>query len=183
MLSKFHDNFNNAISHIQDVLNRKEDDYDYEMSVLIRWMLTTDANPYSYLPEGYATSLYSAQAFEGLIHNIHHSLYDDGEITFVKVNGEPRITFFWSNEDNFEDLILSDQDKRIREMSRVGYKIEVLDIKPSEFPVLYENYQLQSIKKSFLWDAKRRGLDFAIHHYSNHYKCYDKSWEEEVTIK
>lgn len=180
MLLKFHTKFNAAIDYIQEILDKPEDAYDYEVSVLVKWMLTTEANPYSYLPEGHQSSFYSAQDFYGLISIIRHALYDDGDITFVKVNGEPRITFIWQHEDNFEDLILSEQDKRLKEMSMVGYEVEILDISPAEFPDVYEEYLLNSIKKSFLWDAKRRGLDFAIHHYSKQYRCYDPAWENEV---
>ena len=179
VLSKFYTNFNNAIDRIQKVINTPEDAYDYEMSVLIKWMLTTDANPYSYLPDGFRGSLYSVQDFEGLISVIHHALYDDGEITFIKINGEPQITFIWKHEDNFEDLVLTSAEKASRNR---GFKVEVevLDISPAEFPALYEEYLLNSIKKSFLWDARRRGLDFAIHHYSKQYKCYNSAWENEV---
>ena len=179
MLSKFHENFKNAIDRIQSVLDTPEDAYDYEMSVLIRWMLTTDANPYCYLPDGFKGSLYSAQEFEGLISVIHHALYDDGEITFIKVNGEPQITFVWQHEDNFEDLVLTSAEKASRDR---GFKVEVevLDISPAEFPALYEDYHREDIKRCFFHDARRHGVDFAVKHYSKHYKCYDHSWIDEI---
>ena len=168
MLSKFYQNFNNAIDRIQSVIDTPEDAYDYEMSALIRWMLTTDANPYCYLPDGFRGSLYSAQEFEGLISVIHHALYDDGEITFI-----------WQHEDNFEDLVLTSAEKASRDR---GFKVEVevLDISPAEFPALYEDYHREDIKRCFFHDARRHGVAFAVEHYSKHHKCYDPSWIDEV---
>jgi hypothetical protein len=154
--------------------------YEPDMSPLVKWMMETDANPYSYLPEGWANSLSTATGFAGLLHHISHALYDDGEITFVKVNGEPRITFVWRHEDNFRNYVLSEQEKQFEERFGDGdrYDIEVLDIKPAEFGPLYDAYQRDWIKQCFINDASR-GIEWAAECYRK-YQCWDDAWIEEA---
>lgn len=146
-----------------------------EMSVLVDWLLNTDCNPYGFLSEGWAGNLSSAQGFSGFLSCLHHALYDDGDVTFVRVRGEPRIVFVWSQEENFRDLVLSNQEKQME--VRMGKKIdvEVMDCSPADFGRLYDEYNIRSLQKCFSVDAGRLGIDFAVKHYSE-YECFDESW-------
>lgn len=155
-MKKFQDNFDQAIKTIEQYQTTQS-----TMQSLVEWMLTTDANPYSYLPEAYAGSVDSAEMFAGLLNTIHHALYDDGDITFVAVNGEPRIVFV----DRYD----------VEKQFPKGKVVEVLDIEPGEFVTLYNEYQTKEIKRCFITDAKRFGLDFGVEHYK-HYKCFDTNW-------
>ena len=93
----------------------------------------------------------TATGCASLLHMIDHAVHDDGDITFVKVNGEPRITFAWRHEDNFRDLVLTSQEKefearRIDRIPHFKYEVEILDIKPAEFGPLYDAYQAKRVK-------------------------------------
>lgn len=129
-----------------------------QMGGLVRWMMETETNPYGYLPSHYAGSLSSAEAFAGLLHMIQYSLYDDGDITFVTVNGEPRIVFAWKHEDNFRDLVLYDQEKEFESdpLLKTTYKIKVLNIEPNEFGTVYDAYKIQFQEK---WEHFKTMID------------------------
>lgn len=174
---KFQKNYDDAIKSIKKFLEPTE--YDPSMHELVKWMMETDANPYSYLPHGWAGSLESAQSFASLLNMIHHALYDDGDITFVTVNDEPRIVFVWRHDDNFKNYVLSDTEKDIvKRYGEDSYDIKVLDIKPSEFGPLYDIYHKNWLKECFISDA-RRGVNWAAEHYRQ-YKLWDESWIEEA---
>jgi hypothetical protein len=170
-----------AMEQIQQCLSTPEDSYDYGMVGLAKWMLNTDQNPYQYLQQDVAGWTKTATGFVSLLDLIHHALYDDGDIEFVKVNGQPKIVFVWRHDDGFYDAILSDSDKAIA--ARKGLKaediVEVMDnIIPREFIEECEKYQLKHIQKCYITDAARRGVQFADAHYSQ-YKCWEEDWRHE----
>ena len=43
-----------------------------ELSKLYNWLLTTDTNPYSFLPEGFTNSLATSSGTASLFYMIHH---------------------------------------------------------------------------------------------------------------
>ena len=137
-------------------------------------MLDTDENPYAYLPESWAGSTKTAEGFSSLIHYIHHALYDDGDITFVTVEGQPRIVFSWRNSEKFREDVLGSIEKEFEERSGIKYDIQVLDISPEKFGELYDSWQKEYVRKCFLRDSVR-GIDWAAEHYRE-YKCWDDSW-------
>lgn len=170
-----------AIERIQQYLSIPEDSYYHDMVCLVKWLLETDQNPYQYLQQEVAGWTGSATGFVSLLDLIHHALYDDGDIEFVKVNGQPKIVFVWRHDDGFYDAILSDSDKALA--ARKGLKaediVEVLDINNTrEFIEECEKYQLKHIQKCYITDAARRGLQFADAHYSQ-YKCWEEDWQHE----
>ena len=120
--------------------------YNPPMDGLVRWMLETGANPYGYLPNN-GNALGSAESFAGLLYSISHALYDDGDITFVSVNGEPRIVFAHRTEDNIRNMALSPVERE-RECGvnppysyyPAEYEIKILDIEPNQFGQLYDEY-------------------------------------------
>lgn len=152
-----------------------------QMNELVNWMLETDANPYAYLPEAWASSTYTAEGFAGLLHHIHYAIYGDGDITFVSVYDEPRIVFANRNDADFIDRVLTLHEKQslVFSVSR-EYDIKILDIEPNEFGVLYDQFQKDDIKHRFLDDASRfEDVEWTANNYRI-YKCWDESWIEEA---
>lgn len=163
-----------------ETIKRFLEPYQYEpqMNGLVKWMMETDANPYSYLPHAWAGSTGSAESFVGLLHTIHHAVYDDGDITFVTVNGEPRIVFVWRHEENFRNYVLTEQEKDLEKRWSSEYVIEVLDIKPDEFGPLYDAHYANQIKYWFMNDAEDHSVEYALEHYQK-YKLFDPAWIAE----
>lgn len=177
---QFQKAYDQAVATIHKFLEPGQ--YEPQMNGLVKWMLETDANPYSFLPYGWADALESAQGFASLLHHIHHAVYDDGDIDFVKVNGEPRIVFAWQHDDKFRDYVLTNQEKEIEKRPIFGqvrpYEIEVLDIKPNEFGPIYDAWQAEDIKRCFIMDASGHGVEWAAEHYRK-YRCWNEEWMTE----
>ena len=111
MLNTFKNNFEKSLAYIQSVLDTPEDAYNYEQALLANWMLNSGVNPYEYLPLEWAGSLSCASHFEMLLRTLHHSLYDDGDISFITVDGSPRIVFICHSDDNFREKALRLQER------------------------------------------------------------------------
>jgi hypothetical protein len=171
-----------AIETIKQCLNNTTD--SPPMNELVRWMIETDANPYSYLPHNWAHSLETATDFESLLNQLHHALYDDGDVTFVTVDGCPRIVFANQYDEGFRTRVLTKQEKELESVPiRHGgwymhYDVQVLAIKPNEFGKLYDRYHIAWIKQCFLTDARRGNVEWTAQHYRK-YKQWDESWIEE----
>lgn len=131
-------------------------DEEPELQAFVEFMLTNEINPYSFLPEYFAGKITSSEGFASLLQELHHALYDDGFVKFIVVNKQPYLTF--SNEGSDESI----QD--IYEfLDRVQW---------------YHRYHL---KKCFLFDVRKRGVDrlVAIEHYKT-YAAFDPAWLDEV---
>lgn len=176
-LVKFEQEYNKAIQSICSYL--EPTDCEPPMHELVRWMLDTDINPYSYLQKNMASYAQTAEGFKTLLGLIYHALYDDGDIEFVSVDGEPRIVFANRWDDNFRDIVLSQQEKNMEKRPVFGeikpIEILALDIEPKDFGVLCDKYHEQGIKKCFIIDAARFGVEYAKDCYSG-YKCWNDNW-------
>lgn len=184
-LEEFQKVYDNAIASIKQ--HQQPNEYGPPMNGLVNWMLETDANPYSYLPEGWAGHTHTAEGFASLLDTIHHAVYDDGDITFFTVNGEPRICFVWKHEENFRNYALTNQEKEMEKKygeRRAGtYDVQILDIDPDEFGPLYDAYMTTQIKRWFEGDARGAGgPDWAAGHYRK-YKLWNETWLEEYKAK
>lgn len=177
---EFQQNYEKSVATIKRFLN-PDLTQTPQMHKLVQWMLETDANPYAYLPETWASALGSAQGFANLLYHIHHAIYDDGDICFVAVNAEPRIVFAHPSDQDFRERVLSEQEKQLAKTKVFGreqsYTIEVLAIEPNEFGELYDAYYLADLQRCFSTDAARFGIDFAVEHY-NHYQLFSEDWPE-----
>ncbi len=152
--------------------------YEPHMDGLVKWMLNTEANPYSYLGQN-GGALSSAEQFDGLLNSIHHALYDDGEMEFVTVNDEPRIVFSHRENTYFRDDVLTSQEKSMEQSyDKTKFEIAVLEINPNEFGALYDAYNLKRIKECFAMDAASQSIEFAVEHYRS-YSCFSEDWIEE----
>ena len=159
--------------------------YEPQLDGLTKWLMETDANPYSYLPEHWAGRTNTAEGFASLLGFISHAVHDDGEITFVTVNGEPRIVFANQHDDDFRSAALTETEKDIEtrpwpavRTRRPSYVIEVLDITPNEFGPLFDKFYANDIKRFFMSDAVM-GVEQAAEHYRK-YSCWDEAWIDEA---
>lgn len=186
----FQDTYDEAVDTIERFLANEVDGYTPRMDGLVRWMMETDANPYGYLDWGWGGSLESAEKFAALLHHLHHALYDDGDVTFCTVDGEPRIIFANHHDDGFREKALHPQErdneaKNITNPRRPGwvfrYDVRALDITPSEFGPLYDAYHTAWIKQCFMHDS-RNDLEGNAKHYRK-YQQFDESWVEEARQK
>jgi hypothetical protein len=172
--------FEEAIETIDMFANTPSD-----FNELVKWMLETDANPYSYLGEVYGKCFDSAEAFAGMLQTLHHAVVDDGDVCFITVNGQPRIVFAFFGDEGFENYALSSTEKRMKEQGILGkpveYKIEWLEILPNEFPNLYIEWWKKDLKRCFMWDAKRN-IEWAKDIYKS-YSVFDESWVVEAKEK
>jgi hypothetical protein len=172
-LDEFEKVHKKSMDYIKKVINTPPENYDYGLAVLVKWMLTTDANPYGFIPS-HAGCLNSSTSMELLISIMHHALYDDGDISFVKVNDEPIIVFYDKNN-NIEGYI-KELYKGLT--YRDNLKIEILNISAEDFPNVYNEYYTNFIKECFIQDAARRGISVADQLYST-YSVYNKNWKNE----
>lgn len=152
---------------------------DSGMPKLAQWLLENDANPYSYLPEPWANCTYSSSGFAALLHYIHHAVIDDGSISFITVNEEPRIVFNhpsnYATREQFKSACLSDTEKW-RLGRNMGVDIKILRIDHEDFPEYYDNWFKNWIKQCFLDESDPNTA--AIHYRK--YKLWDESWLQEA---
>jgi hypothetical protein len=118
----WHASFDEALLYIETCCNHE----DPQMRRLSRWLMKEQANSYSFLQGDEARAYSSADHFAGLLKTIHHALFDDGEITFVAVNGRPMIVFADRTEvDNVElrnstELLLANRRGVERKYEQIG---------------------------------------------------------------
>jgi len=182
---KFQKSYDEAINTIELLLIPTPD--EKSMDGLVRWMLETDANPHGFLPEGWGGSLSTAEGFAGLLNHLHHALYDDGDVTFVTVDDQPRIVFAHRFDEFFRERVLTEQEISLeRDNARqprwkLEYKIEVLDINPSEFGPLYDQHHTAWLRECFLGDSRHGDIEYNANHYRK-YKQWNESWIEEARL-
>lgn len=183
MFEKFEKSHQEAIRSIKTFL---EDDSYKDMQILVKWLLITDANPYSFLPNHWASIAYgSAQGFSGLLMFIHHAVYDDGDISFVTVNGEPRIVFINKHDINPRN-VLSESEQYSLNMKlqcwKPTYEIVALDIAPNDFGNVYNEWHANWIRQCFINDAEQfESAEEAAKHYRK-YVCWKEAWIEEYKL-
>ena len=175
MLERFKTSYDEAIHEIKLYL-----DDNSSIQQLTHWLLTTDANPYSFLPHAWGKSLESADRFVDLLNTIEDNL-ENNRLTIVRVNQEPRIVFAHPNDPNFNDLVLTPFEHDMQVIVRFGhvgsFTIEVLDIDPNEFGAVYDQWFETWLKQSCTSDANKHGVEFALTAYSK-YRMFNPSWIE-----
>lgn len=134
---------------------------------LVNWLINTEHNPYSFLPENYAAGFCSAEGFASLLYMIHYAVEDDGDICFLMINGTPSIRFIDRYSDNLEEKVLSKQELALKKKSEqftarwekfFGKKVkktpyvEVLNIKPNEFGPIYDEFVKRDEERYKEWE-------------------------------
>jgi hypothetical protein len=168
---EFQKNYDEAIETIKKFM--EVGPYEPQMNELVKWMLETDINPYSFLPPSYASGFSSAEVFASLLHEIHHAVYDDGDIAFIEVNKEPRIFFIDKYSRNLNERI-ENQLNSFYGNNNV-YNIKVLDITPNEFGPLCDEAHKQQTKEMFFFMALMHGIERGIIEY-NTSEYWDEQW-------
>lgn len=171
---EFEKSYNDSIESI------KRYQSDEDVGILVNWMLNSDDNPYSYLDDEHAHLLSTAEGFSFLSSILHHALVDDGDVTFLSVDGQPKILFVHKYD--------------LKEFKRKDYKIVEVNRKPklvdelvdSEI-VIFNNYHewidaieiyaTKELKRCYLGDKECHGEEFATSHYSK-YKRFDPEWKK-----
>ena len=77
-----------------------------EMQTITHFLLTTDVNPYEFLPQEYAGKFDTSEGFSELLDTIFNALIDDGEISFPIINSEPHIVFISQHETNYKEYLI-----------------------------------------------------------------------------
>ena len=70
--------YEKSVKSIQRFIDEPSD-----MNELAAWLMTTDASPYSYLQEGYAGMMSTAEGCDGLLATIHHAFYTKRVLAMV----------------------------------------------------------------------------------------------------
>lgn len=179
-LQEFQRNYEHAVSTIRAFMSGQHDHGDRPMSSLVKWMMETEINPYGFLPENWAGTFKIAEDFRSLLRVISHALYDDGDMTFVSVNGQPRIVFEnrWDIAADHKLALSQTEQNTEKRTNRVHYKVEILDIKPAEFGSLVDAYERKQLRRYFMNDAEMFGLDDAVERHSDR-KLWNPDWIEE----
>lgn len=172
LFHQFQLTYNEAIAEIQSCLD------DPSIGQLTHWLLTTDANPYSFLPHAWGESLASAEQFANLLNSIKIAI-DANELTIIRVNQEPRIVFYNPTDLGFMDKVLTSTEQSIQRKVQFGYPgtftIEVLDTDPNRFGEVYDAWFKDWLQQSCVIDAKTHGAEFAKRVYSK-YRMFEESW-------
>ena len=145
-------------NEILDMINCVDPKYS-EFTKLVNWFIETDISPYKFLEEKYANWFYDISSFKDLMNIIHHAMYDDGYINFVSIDDEVKIILsnppIIENEKDFENFILSDFEKGLKERYSIAFPdresilvVKELNISIEEFIERVENYS-KIIENSF----------------------------------
>ena len=176
-LKLIEENYKKAVEHINRCLT---DDKYPELQAITKLFMETDVNPYGFLPEHFAGGFDTAGGMSSLLGAIHHALYDDGDISFPIVNGEPRIVFLHPYEDYYEDFVLNETEKHFKKNYSNEYEVrrcsDVFD-----FIQKFEEYHSNEVINWFITEASRRSIEFAVEHFS-HYARFDPDWEFDEQI-
>lgn len=173
-------NHKEAIATINMCLN---DSSEPEMQAITSYLLETEANPYSFLPDGWGGSTSTYTGFQSLLRMIHHALYDDGDISFPIVNGEPRISFLNKHDEDYEEHVLNSTEKHFKQHHGNTYEVEQCkDV--FDFIAKHSDYHRKDVRRFFILDAAIHGWEFAVEHHSR-YANFDPDWEfdEEVVAE
>ncbi len=167
---EFKKNYEEAVEDIKQFLVHE----DKEMNHLANWLYSTRHNPYGiFCNAEWASSMSSAEMFANLLSHIHHALLDDGDISFPVINGNPRIAFIHRHENNVAEYVLNKSEQR-----RHDNIITWLD-DAFQFTQAFDENEVTQLKKHFLNDVKRFGLEFASKHYQSK-PGFSNVWIEEV---
>ena len=173
-MQRIEENYKEALQNIQSAL---DDNSAPELRALTKFFMETDISPYNFLPDGYAGGFNQAEGLSELISVIHHALYDDGDISFPIVSGDPRISFISQHEPNYKDYVLTPQEK-LYEQRYGPYKIEfATDV--YDFIEKVKSQHVDWLKKCFIKDVVRFGSEYTKMHYRT-YLDYSESWENDL---
>lgn len=157
-LNKYIESFEESKNIYLRVMNK---DLDNDAALLMRWIVNNNINPYGVFPDYMAGAMGSLEGFDGLYCQLHHALYDDGDVSFVKIiystqwepgglitthTLSPRVVFFWKGETNLVE--------RVKEVVYLPRENDVVD-----FNVEVMQYVQEYIEEYEKVEKERRKLD------------------------
>ena len=89
-LNKFLGSFERAEETYIDIMNSESDDND--AAHLFRWMVNRNINSYRVFPIHTADTMQTLQGFIGVYSSLAHALYDDGDVSFVKISYKHKVS-------------------------------------------------------------------------------------------
>jgi hypothetical protein len=169
-----------SIANIKRMLSATEE-YEQPFIRLITYILESEDNPYSFLPDGWGGSLNTSSGTECLLNHIHHAMVDDGDICFVKYNNDVRISFTdryeqpsEANLHLFLGLSAVDVLKRFGKLEQAVQGFKFLS-SSDEFIEEHKCSSYAFFKRCYITDAARHGVPFANNHYVNH-----RFWSQDL---
>ena len=89
-LDKFLESFECAKGTYIDIMNSESDDNG--AAHLFRWMVNRNINLYRVFPIHTADTMQTLQGFIGVYSSLAHALYDDGDVSFVKISYKTKVS-------------------------------------------------------------------------------------------
>lgn len=133
-LIRFEKNFEIAKMKYAEIMEGEND-----AAILFKWLAENDINEWGVFHGGahYSDTL---EGWISMYHHLHHALYDDGDVTFVKTRFQgPKIIFYWKKENNFEEVFMENIHDTLKESFKiVGYMDTV-----QEYIAEYERYEAE----------------------------------------
>ena len=147
-----------------------------EMQTITHFLLTTDVNPYEFLPQEFAVNFDTSQGFLVILDMVNNALIDDGEMSFPIINKEPHIVFIDKHERNYKDHLLQNvSSAKFYKDFELLFCNDVYD-----FINKFDTYHLNKLKQQFFRDSSKFGVEHAVKHYSK-YSKFDINWKSEVS--
>lgn len=166
-LTRMSENFKSDLDFIKEVTRK-----DTPLGRLAKYLLITERNPYAIFNKGYNQE--QAHSFTNLINSLHHSLYDDGNITFYTINGKPKISldYYPKRED-----LLGAQMAELEKTIGIKYELVYLTNDIDAWITLSEQFHENDIKKCFIDNYHRNKS--SIDEYRK-YSCFKEEWVREA---
>ena len=133
-LTQFEKNFEIAKMKYAEIMEGEND-----AAILFKWLAENDINEWGVF-HGNAHYSDTLEGWINMYHHLHHALYDDGDVTFVKTKFQgPKIIFYWKKENNFEEVFMENIHDTLKESFKiVGYMDTV-----QEYITEYERYEAE----------------------------------------
>lgn len=133
-LTQFEKNFEIAKMKYAEIMEGEND-----AAILFKWLAENDINEWGVF-HGNAHYSDTLEGWIGMYHHLHHALYDDGDVTFVKTKFQgPKIIFYWKKENNFEEVFMENIHDTLKESFKiVGYMDTV-----QEYIAEYEHHEAE----------------------------------------
>jgi hypothetical protein len=119
---RFEQNHQEALDTIKMAIEGEVADYDKEYQHLARWLFATQHNPYGIfgMKQWHAGATEYAEGFASILHDIHHSLVDDGDICFPVVDGQPYIYLTCRDDERMLAELLQENEGYVKVMKEHG---------------------------------------------------------------
>ena len=179
---KFKEDADNAFKICNKIKNNIP---EKESDKLFHWVLNTEINANDiFVDKADAGSCSSILGLELIYILIHHAIEDDGELSFVSVDGEPQIIRAISQDFDNNDSFLEHVEKTYGISTKSKPHFEILDVTVDEFIFLAEKYRIEKIKKSFLEAVLTEDeVDKYVQQYKDSYPhIFQDEWAEQLTI-